>query len=42
MKKLADWMDTIVSAPTDDALIERTFAEVKELCTSFPAPGLSS
>jgi glycine hydroxymethyltransferase len=41
MQKLADWMDRVVSAPADDALIERVAAEVREMCASFPAPGLT-
>lgn len=41
MAQVAAWMDAVVSAPGDDALIDRTAAEVKELCARFPAPGIS-
>jgi glycine hydroxymethyltransferase len=41
MELVAAWMDAVVSNPGDDALIERTAAEVKELCARFPAPGIS-
>ncbi len=40
MKKLADWMDQVVSAHEDTKVQERVAAEVKELCKSFPPPGL--
>jgi glycine hydroxymethyltransferase len=40
MGKIAGWIDEVVKAPTDDALIGRVAREVEELCKSFPAPGL--
>ncbi len=40
MLKLADWMDQVVRAPEDEQLLERVASEVKELCASFPAPGI--
>ncbi|MDX2054687.1 MAG: serine hydroxymethyltransferase [Polyangiaceae bacterium] len=40
MKKLAAWMDRVVTAPTDEALIARTAGEIRELCKSFPPPGI--
>jgi glycine hydroxymethyltransferase len=40
MRKLAEWMDRVVSAPDDTALQSRVAAEVKELCARFPAPGI--
>ena len=40
MQKLADWMDQVVKAPTDDVAIERIAGEVRELCAGFPAPGI--
>lgn len=40
MKLLAGWMNQVVSAPEDEALIQRVSGEVKECCDSFPAPGL--
>jgi glycine hydroxymethyltransferase len=42
MAKLAGWMDAVVSAPEDEALIARVASEVKECCASFPAPGIRS
>ncbi|HMI82526.1 MAG TPA: serine hydroxymethyltransferase [Polyangiaceae bacterium] len=40
MKRLARFIDQVVAAPGDDALIARVAGEVKELCRGFPAPGL--
>lgn len=40
MKKLARWMNQVVRAPEDEALLSRIAAEVKECCDAFPAPGL--
>lgn len=41
MLKLAAWMDQVVAAPDDEKLLERVAAEVKELCKSFPPPGIA-
>ena len=40
MKTLATWIDRVVAAPTDEALLAKVAGEVKELCAKFPAPGL--
>lgn len=40
MKRLAAFMDQVVAAPGDEALLKRVAAEVKEMCRAFPAPGL--
>lgn len=40
MKMLAGWIDRVVAAPADDALLAKVAGEVKELCGRFPAPGL--
>jgi glycine hydroxymethyltransferase len=40
MARLAAWMDDVVKAPEDEAVIGRIAGEVAELCKSFPAPGL--
>jgi glycine hydroxymethyltransferase len=40
MKKLAGWMDRVVRAPGDEAGLDKIAEEVKELCVSFPAPGI--
>ncbi len=41
MPKLAEWMDKVVSAPADEALHAKVFAEVKDTCAKYPAPGLT-
>jgi len=41
MAKLADWMDQVVRAPDDERVIQRVASEVRELCASFPAPGIA-
>src|SRR5206468_11426739 len=38
MVRLAAWMDQVVGATGDAKLIERVAGEVRDLCTSFPAP----
>jgi glycine hydroxymethyltransferase len=40
MLKLADYMDRVVKAVDDEAMIERTAAEVREMCAAFPPPGI--
>jgi glycine hydroxymethyltransferase len=40
MKQLAAFIDQVVTAPNDDALLARLAGEVKEMCSRFPAPGL--
>ena len=34
-------MDKVVSAPDDDGLAQTVAAEVRELCSRFPAPGIN-
>lgn len=41
MKRLASWVNQVVSAPDDEALIARIAQEVKDCCQNFPAPGLT-
>ena len=41
MAEIAAWMDKVVSAPDDDGLIEQVAGEIRELCSRFPAPGIS-
>lgn len=38
MKRLAAWMKQVISAPEDEALQAKVAAEVKALCSDFPAP----
>jgi glycine hydroxymethyltransferase len=40
MARIAAWIDAVCAAPTDAALKSRIAAEVKELCSHHPAPGL--
>jgi glycine hydroxymethyltransferase len=40
MKRLAGWIDQVVSTPADEVLITRIAGEVKEMCRGFPAPGI--
>jgi glycine hydroxymethyltransferase len=40
MKRIAAWMDDVVAHHEDEAVINRVCAEVKEMCSAFPAPGL--
>jgi glycine hydroxymethyltransferase len=40
MQKIAEWIDRVVSSPSDEALLAKTAAEVKDLCKSFAAPGI--
>jgi glycine hydroxymethyltransferase len=37
---LADFMNRVVEAPEDAGLLERVAGEVKEMCDSFPPPGI--
>ena len=40
MRAIAAWIDRVVGAPDDEAALGATAAEVKELCSAFPAPGI--
>ncbi|MDX9720544.1 MAG: serine hydroxymethyltransferase [Myxococcota bacterium] len=40
MKTLAKWIIRVVENVEDEALLAKTFEEVKELAQSFPAPGV--
>ena len=40
MTRIAGWIDDVLRAPEDVALADRVAAEIRELCTSFPAPGI--
>jgi glycine hydroxymethyltransferase len=39
-KQVAVWMDRVISNPSDENA-EKVFAEVRELCSKFPAPGIT-
>ena len=40
MVRLAGWIDTVVKAPSDEALLATVAREVREVCEHYPAPGL--
>jgi glycine hydroxymethyltransferase len=39
MVQVADWMDEVVSAPSDDSVADRVRGEVYDLMRRYPAPG---
>ena len=41
MRQIAAWMDEVVAAPDDEERAERIRGEIRELCRSFPAPGVA-
>jgi glycine hydroxymethyltransferase len=41
MVEIAAWMDKVVAAPDDEGLAEQVAGEIRELCSRFPAPGIS-
>ncbi|MBU1123565.1 serine hydroxymethyltransferase [Patescibacteria group bacterium] len=40
MDKLGDWMNEVLSNIDNDAILKRIEGEVRDLCVSFPAPGI--
>ncbi len=42
MEKIATWIDRVVSAPTDEALLAKIASDAKAMCATFPAPGIRS
>ncbi|MHB8510556.1 MAG: serine hydroxymethyltransferase [Actinomycetota bacterium] len=42
MLQIAEWMDSVISSPSDESLQANIASEVRQLCTSFPPPGLSA
>jgi glycine hydroxymethyltransferase len=42
METLAGWMDEVITAHEDDAVIDRVRNEVREFVTDYPAPGLET
>ncbi|MBX3184438.1 MAG: serine hydroxymethyltransferase [Polyangiaceae bacterium] len=40
MVRLADFMDQVVKDPSDEPALARIAGEVRELCSSFPPPGI--
>jgi glycine/serine hydroxymethyltransferase len=39
-KRIGAWIDDVVTHHEDEAVLTRIAAEVKEMCSQFPAPGL--
>ncbi len=42
MRQIAAWMDEVIAAPEDEAVVGRVRQEVRELCQGFPPPGITS
>lgn len=40
MLRIAEWIDRVVAAPTDEALLAKVAGEVRDVCAKFPAPGI--
>jgi glycine hydroxymethyltransferase len=40
MRRIGEWIDRVVAAPADEALLAKIAGEVRELCAKFPAPGI--
>ena len=40
MQKIGDWMDEVIEHYQDEVVLERVAGEVRELCQSFPCPGI--
>ena len=40
MRQIAARMEAVIAAPSDAALHERVAGEIRELCATFPAPGI--
>jgi glycine hydroxymethyltransferase len=40
MLRIAEWMDRVTAKVGDEAVLAKVAAEVKEVCSRFPAPGL--
>ena len=40
MSQLAEWIDRVTQAPTDEAGLAKIAGEVRDVCAKYPAPGL--
>ncbi|HET9954268.1 MAG TPA: serine hydroxymethyltransferase [Polyangiaceae bacterium] len=40
MQRLAGWMQQVVAAPDNEAQLDKIAAEIKEMCSGFPPPGI--
>ncbi|MFP6683930.1 MAG: serine hydroxymethyltransferase [Polyangiaceae bacterium] len=41
MKQLAEWMDAVATSPNDEDALAKIAADVKTMCSAFPAPGIA-
>jgi glycine hydroxymethyltransferase len=41
MVRIGEWIDQVITSPTDEDVLARIKHEVAELCRAFPAPGIS-
>jgi glycine hydroxymethyltransferase len=41
MKKLAAWINTVISNYQDKKVLAQVKNEVKEMCLTFPVPGIN-
>jgi len=40
MERIADWIDRVVGSHEDEAVLAEVAGEVREVCSSFPPPGI--
>jgi glycine hydroxymethyltransferase len=40
MARIAEWIDRVTQATSDEALLAKIAGEVRDLCAKFPAPGI--
>jgi glycine/serine hydroxymethyltransferase len=40
MRRVGAWIEDVVAHHEDETTLQRVAAEVKEMCSQFPAPGL--
>jgi glycine/serine hydroxymethyltransferase len=40
MKKIAAWIDAVVTRVDDESFLTKTAKDVEALCLKFPVPGL--
>jgi glycine hydroxymethyltransferase len=40
MLRIADWINRVTAKPADDTELARVAAEVKDVCSKYPAPGI--
>ena len=40
MRRIGEWIDVVTQKPGDEDNLARVAAEVKEVCSRYPAPGI--